>query len=110
MKTKIFLKLSIFAIIPMFFSTLMVAMIGIEWWLNGTGHFAQLFLTGKFNQPFVVILFSSGVVSMAIVFTALLGLMRYTNKLDKLDEAEIQAWEAKRKYEAATRKLVHEIK
>lgn len=109
MKTKTLLKISIFAALPMFFSTLMVTMIGIEWLINDTGHFAQLFLTGKFNQPFTVILFSSGVLSISIVLTSLLGLMRYADKLDKLDQAEASAWEAKRRYEAATNKILQNV-
>jgi len=109
MKTKTLLKISIFAMLPMFLSTLMVSMIGFEWLLNGTGGLAERLLTGEFNKPFTVILFTSGILSMSIIFTALLGLMRYTDKLDKLDEAEIQAWEAKRKYEAATRKLLQNV-
>lgn len=109
MKTKTLLKISIFAILPMFLSTLMVAMIGFEWLLNGTGGLAERFLTGDFKKLFTVILFTSGILSMTIIFAALLGVMRYTDKLDRLDEAEMQAWEAKRKYEAATRQILEKI-
>ncbi len=110
MKTKTLLYISIFAMLPAMLSMLMLTMISFEWLLNGTGKFAEMFLTGSFNKPFSSILFGCGLFSMSIILVSQLGIVKYTSKIDRLDEAEMQAWEAKRKYEAATRKLLEQIK
>lgn len=102
--------MSIFAMLPAMLSLLLLGIISFEWWLGDSGEFAKMFLTGKYNQPFVSILFSTGILSMAIMMASQLALVKYTSKIDRLDEAEMQAWEAKRKYDAATRKLVENIK
>jgi ABC-type siderophore export system fused ATPase/permease subunit len=108
--TKRLFYVSIIATIPAMLSMLLLAIIGLEWWIAGSGSMAERLLTGNFNYQFVTILFSTGIPSMAIILASQLALSRYASKIDRLDEAEIQAWEAKRKYEEATRKLVQDIK
>jgi hypothetical protein len=109
MKTKVLLNIAIIAIIPAMLSMLLLSIISFEWLFNDTGTYAEMFLTGKFNRSFTMILFSTGLFSMAIILASQLALTRYSGKIDRLDEAEIQAWEAKRKYEEATRKLLRSI-
>jgi len=109
MKTKTLLYISIFAMLPAIMSMLMLSMISFEWFFSDSGKFAEMFLTGSFNRPFSMILFGTGLFSMTIILASQLALVRYTSKIDKLDEAEILAWEAKRKYEAATRKLLQNV-
>lgn len=109
MKTKTLLSLSIFAIVPAMLSLLIVSIICFEWVVNGTNQFAEMFLNGKFNKPFTMILFGSGVFFLSLILATQLALIRYTSKIDNLDEAERQAWEAKRKYELATKKILQQI-
>ncbi len=110
MKTKTLLRISIFGTLPVMLSLLMTSMMSFEWLLNDTGHFAEMFLSGNFNRTFSCILFGSGVISMAIMFVTQLGLIKYADKIDRLDEATMEYFEAKRKYEEATRKFVQQIK
>jgi len=105
MKMKTLVRVSFILLIPTLFSSLMLTLISAEWFLNGTGYFAQLFLTGKFNSGFCIVLFGTGAFSMAFIATTFMMLSRHTEQLDNLNEAEYQAYEAKRKYLAAAHKL-----
>lgn len=109
MKTKTLIYISIFATLPAMLSMLLIGIIGMEWWLAGTGSMAERLLTGNFNYVFTSVLLSSGIFSMAIILATQLALSKYGSKIDRLDEAEMQAWEAKRKYEAATKKLLQNV-
>jgi len=110
MKTKTLLYLSMFAMLPAMLSVLMVSFISMEWWMRDTGSMAQMLLEGNFSRGFTMILFSTGALSLAIILASQLGLVRYSDKIDKLDEATMAYYEAKRKYEEATRKIVENIK
>lgn len=88
----------------------MIAMISFEWLLTDQSKFAQMFLTGEFNRDFATFMFGIGVFGLSVIFTTIMTLFQKASKIDKLDEAIFDAYEAKRKYEAATRKIVEEVK
>lgn len=110
MKLKTLLYISIFAMVPALMSVLMVTMFALEWIVIGSGTLANIFLTGDFARTFTFCLFGSGLISLSIILATQLGIIRYTDKIDNLDEATYQYYEAKRKYEEATFKLVRDIK
>jgi len=109
MKMKTLVRVSFILLIPTLFSSLMLGIISAEWFFNETGYFANLFLSGKFNRGFCVVLFGVGTLAMAFVATTFMMLSRHTDKLDNLQEAEFELHEARRKYIAATHKIVQEI-
>ena len=110
MKLKTWLYISIFACVPALMSLLMVSIFALEWILRGEGTLSNIFLTGNFARTFTLCLFGSGAISVSIILATQLGTIRYTDKIDNLDEAADRYYEAKRKYEEATFKLVRDIK
>ena len=105
MKTRGWLLLSAFALFPSLLSTMVCALISVEWLFGGEGKLGKMFLTGEFNRPFTSIMFLVGMFSLSIVFTTVLLLLRHSSKIDKLDEAISEAYEEKQKFMLASKKL-----
>ena len=110
MKLKFWINISLILMIPLFLSSIMIAMMSFEWFFNDSGYFATLFLTGKFNRPFCLIFFGIGGLSISVIFTTMTMVMRYAPVIDKFDKALEEAYAAKRKYDAATDKILNDIK
>lgn len=97
-------------LIPIFMSTMMLALICGEWILTNQSRLGtQILETGTFNKPFATILFSISVLGLSIVFMVILGLRRHANNIDRLEDAIHQYYLAKLKYNAATRKIVENM-
>lgn len=110
MRLKTWLRLSVVGILPAFFSVMMIAVIAMEWYLTGESKLAGLFLNGKFAVKFTMIFFSLGVLSLWFMMIAFGSTIRHADKIEDLDKAIYEANLAKRKYEAATRKIAEQIK
>jgi glycerol-3-phosphate acyltransferase PlsY len=110
MKTKTLLKLSVIAALPALFSTLLVCVIALEWFLSGQSRIAQAFLAGTFNIKFTMIFFGLGFLSICVIIFALAGTVRHADNIDRLEDARYEWFRSKMKYEAATRKLVEQTK
>jgi hypothetical protein len=107
MKTKHWLYLSQVFLIPIFLTTLLIGMIGAEWWLTDKSNLGNLiFNSGAINRPFLTIIFGISIVGLSIIFTVVLMLAQHASKIDRLEEATYELYIAKKKYEAATRKIV----
>lgn len=110
MKTKHWLNLSILFLLPIFLTTLVIAMIGAEWWLTDKSTLGNLiFNSGAINRPFTTIVFFVSVLGLSIISMVILMLSRHASSIDRLEDAIHEHYLARRKYEAATRRIVEEM-
>lgn len=100
--------ISLWLCLPLLMSTLMLCMISFEWYLTGGHKFANLFLTGEFNRGFSCILFGSGLFSISMVVPTLLMLSRHASNIDRLEQAQIEAYDEKMKYRRAAEKFANQ--
>lgn len=92
MKSKLYLILTVLFMIPSFCSSLMVGAISVEWLItiNHSSHLANMFLTGKFNYGFTLIIFAMGFFSTCITIFFALWVKQHATAIDKLEKIKLQ--------------------
>lgn len=86
MKTKILLIVASIMVIPAVFTYLINLIAALEYWQDKP---CSEIITSKLNHEFVVWVTFIGFLSFVPILTAMMTLFRYGNKLDRLEEVEI---------------------
>jgi glycerol-3-phosphate acyltransferase PlsY len=107
--TKSWLYLSMVFLLPVFISTIMIAMICAEWLLTDQSRLGLMILkTGTFNKPLATTLFGLGAFGVSVIFCTIMMLMRHAKNIDRLEDAIHNYYVARQKYERATHKVVQQ--
>jgi hypothetical protein len=110
MTTKTILTLAIFAIIPVFISSLLLTTISMDYWLGNPVDNALInTIKGNINNSFVAIMFGLSALGSCIVFTAFLLITPYIPKIDRLEEERFLWSKAKQDYINAKEKLITQL-
>lgn len=103
--TKVFLCLSAICVVPFILAEMLLGVIGLDYCMGQEIHFVHNIVTGVANEKFIGIICAAGGISGMIMFTSNLMLLRYADKIDKLDEATKEYYEAVSRYNRAVAKF-----
>lgn len=109
MKTKTWITMSGFFMIPIFLTCLVFATISAEYWLGtalNTTSIIAPFISGKLIGKVLGVLMLVNVFGVSVIMATFLEVSKKADKIDKLDEASQTFYKATQKYEAATLRLV----
>lgn len=103
--TKVYLIISAVFCIPLFLTSLTIGYIGMENLIGGK--MMTMIMTGQVNNKFLAWMFMCSGVGYSFVLTSILLVCHKADKIDELDEAIMEANNARNKYLKAADELVN---
>jgi len=107
MKIKPWINWSVFFMMPMFIICMLFTSIAIEHFFNvDSKGIIATFVSGGLVSNILTGLMLVNVIGVSVIMATLLEIAKKAHQIDKLDEAARDLYMARRKYDAATEKLV----
>lgn len=89
MKTKGLTILAMFSLVPLFFCSLIFGLIGMDYWLKGGHALFGKIINGEVNNKTIAIMSMTTLLSISILFTFMITILRNSGHIDKLDQKSI---------------------